>query len=102
MKCKICLVLVSRNILSKVRSSEYKNIIILLLPMINIKYQSDDEDLVTRLLRVRGLETEQAQLDFLSPSFKNARHSPRGLSDMDKAVVRIIHAIENQEKIMIF
>jgi single-stranded-DNA-specific exonuclease len=70
--------------------------------MINIKYQSDDEDLLTRLLKVRGFDTPQAQLDFLSPNFKNARHSPWGLSDMDKAVVRIIHAIQNKEKIMIF
>lgn len=70
--------------------------------MINIRYQNASEDLITRLLKVRGLHTSESQSNFLQPSFKNARYSPWYLSDMDKAVARILHAIRSGQKIMIF
>ncbi len=70
--------------------------------MINIRYQNSSEDIITRLLKVRGLDTSESQANFLQPNFKNARYSPRYLNDMDKAVARILHAIRANQKIMIF
>jgi single-stranded-DNA-specific exonuclease len=70
--------------------------------MIHISYEHHEEDLITRLLKLRGLESEQSQEDFLNPGFKNARHNPWLLHDMDKAVERIIYAITNNQNIMVF
>jgi single-stranded-DNA-specific exonuclease len=70
--------------------------------MIHISYEHYEEDLITRLLKLRGLESEQSQEDFLNPGFKNARHNPWLLHDMDKAVERIIYAITNNQNIMVF
>ena len=70
--------------------------------MINIRYQNESEDIITRLLKVRGLTTTQSQSDFLQPSFSNAWFSPWYLNDMDKAVARVLHAVRNGQKIMIF
>jgi len=70
--------------------------------MIHISYEHHEENLITRLLKLRGLDSKQSQIDFLNPNFKNAWHSPWLLHDMDKAVERILYAIEHNQKIMIF
>lgn len=70
--------------------------------MINIRYENSSEDLITRLMKVRWLDTPQVQSRFLNPSFKNNRTSPWLLADMDKGVARILHAIRTAQKIMVF
>lgn len=59
-----------------------------------------DEDLITRLMRIRNIEDDIG--NFLDPSYAHYRQSPHDLSDMQKALTRIKQAIKNNEKIMIF
>lgn len=56
--------------------------------------------LIQRLLQARGV-TDTPE-DFLNPSFSRYRQEPWVLNDIHKAVDRIIQAINNKEKIMIF
>lgn len=53
-----------------------------------------------RLLDARNISDSPE--DFFNPTFARYRQSPWKLRDMEKAVARIIQAIENNEKIMIF
>jgi single-stranded-DNA-specific exonuclease len=53
-----------------------------------------------RLLKIRNVEEHIDQ--FLDPKLADFWIDPFLLNDMDKAVDRIISAIKNQEKIMIF
>ena len=57
--------------------------------------------LVAALLITRGYETEEKAHKFLNPSFEDL-HEPFLLKDMDKAVARVLLAIENNEKILIW
>lgn len=57
--------------------------------------------LVSALLISRGYETEEKAHNFLNPSF-NHLHEPHLLKDMKKAVERVLKAVENQEKILIW
>ncbi len=57
-------------------------------------------DILSRLFKARKIEDEKEK--FLNPTYKEYRSSPALLSDIDKAVDRIITAIEHNEKIMIF
>ena len=63
-------------------------------------YDNPQEDLITRLLKVRNIDDHIDS--FLNPTFTEYRKSPFLLHDMDKAVQRIILAMKNKEKIMIF
>lgn len=69
-----------------------------------MKYKILCEDrklgLIERLLKVRGIN-DDADI-FLDPKCKDYRNDPFKLNDMDKAVNRIIDAVKNKEKIMIF
>lgn len=56
--------------------------------------------LIQRLLQARGV-TDTPE-DFLNPNFSRYRQEPWVLNDIHKAVDRIIQAINNKEKIMIF
>ncbi len=58
-------------------------------------------ELVARLLAQRGIDVDKVQ-GFLSPTLKDLMPDPFHLKDMDKAVVRLIQAIEKKEKILIF
>lgn len=57
--------------------------------------------LVAALLISRGYDTVEAAHRFLNPSFGHL-HSPSILKDMDKAVRRILKAVENDEKILVW
>jgi len=59
------------------------------------------EDFVATLLIQRGIETFEDAKNFFRPSLEHL-HDPYLMKDMDKAVSRIEHAIENQENIMVF
>jgi hypothetical protein len=69
-----------------------------------MKYKILCEDkelsLIRRLLKVRGIE--DGIDNFLDPKIKDYRLDPMGLNDMQVALNRIIKAIENNDKIMIF
>ena len=69
-----------------------------------MKYKILNEDenlnLIERLLKIRGI-SEDADI-FLNPKIKDYRLDPMKLNDMSKAVDRIILALKNNEKIMIF
>ncbi|MCD9187384.1 MAG: single-stranded-DNA-specific exonuclease RecJ [Pyrinomonadaceae bacterium] len=61
----------------------------------------DVSPLVAALLISRGYETQEKARKFLNPSYEDL-HDPYLLKDMDKAVQRILKAIENEEKILIW
>lgn len=68
--------------------------------MYNILYDNPDEDIFTRLLKIRNVE-ENIE-NFLNPSFANYWLDPFLLSDIDKSIDRIEVAMKKNEKIMIF
>jgi single-stranded-DNA-specific exonuclease len=68
--------------------------------MYKILYENSSEDIFTRLLKVRNINDNIK--DFLNPTFSNYWIDPYKLNDLDKAISRIISAIEKNEKIMIF
>lgn len=54
-----------------------------------------------KILVQRGIDTYEKAKDFFRPQLQDL-HSPWLMKDMDKAVERIITAISNQEKILVF
>lgn len=54
-----------------------------------------------KILSQRGIETFDIAKDFFRPHL-NHLHNPWLMKDMDKAVERIVHAINNNEKILVF
>src|SRR5471030_274603 len=56
---------------------------------------------LARLLTMRGHTLESVPL-FLEPSLRQHLPDPLILKDMDKAVTRLIQAIQSQEKILIW
>lgn len=59
------------------------------------------EPLIASLLVQRGIETFDEAEKFFRPSLKDL-HDPFLMKDMDKAVLRIEQAIENEENILIY
>src|SRR5258705_13113586 len=57
--------------------------------------------ILCKILIERDIETFEEAKDFFRPSL-NSLHSPWLMKDMDKAVERIIAAINNDEKILVF
>lgn len=55
-----------------------------------------------QLLHNRGLKTKEEIEKFLNPSYEKHLHDPFLLHDMEKAVGRILEAVEKQEKIVIY
>lgn len=66
----------------------------------HVIHENTNEDLLTRLFKVRGIDDNIDS--FLDPKLNNYRLDPFLLNDMDKAVERIMNAVEKKEKIMIF
>ncbi|HCB51451.1 TPA: hypothetical protein DEP21_02645 [Patescibacteria group bacterium] len=65
-----------------------------------ILYENPNEDIITRLLKIRNIDGDND--NFLDPKLQNYWLDPYLLHDMEKTVERIVLAIKNQEKIMIF
>lgn len=63
---------------------------------------SDFDALTQQLLYVRGITTKEQAHAFFNPSYDGDLHDPFLLHDMDKAVVRVLRAIEKEERIAIF
>jgi len=61
--------------------------------------QVGDDFLLAQLLKNREIENIE---EFLDPSFNDGFHDPFLMRDMDKAVERILKAIDNNEKILIY
>lgn len=59
-------------------------------------------DILSHLLFHRGIKTKDEAEIFLAPSYDCGVYDPFLLHDMDKAVDRILRAIENKEKICIY
>ncbi len=57
--------------------------------------------IVAALLITRGYETAESAEKFLNPSIEHL-HEPYLLKDMEKAVQRILQAVENEEKILVW
>ncbi len=57
--------------------------------------------IVATLLANRGIKTPDAAMAFLAPAMETLTN-PFALKDMDRAVARIIQAVENNERILIF
>ncbi len=66
----------------------------------HVVYDDPNEDLLTRLFKVRGIDDNIDS--FLDPRLSEYRIDPFLLNDMEKAVERIIQAVKNKEKIMVF
>lgn len=58
--------------------------------------------LITQLLYNRGLKTQPQIDEFFNPDFQEDFHSPFLLKGMKKAIKRILEAINQQEKIVIY
>lgn len=59
-------------------------------------------DLLKKLLYYRGIDTAEKAEAFLNPSYDNHVHDPFLLKGMDKAVERIIRAVKDNERILIY
>lgn len=70
------------------------------IKMYNILYENPDEDLFTRLLKIRNVDEEIE--NFLNPTFSKYWIDPFLLNDINLAIDRIKLAIKKNEKIMIF
>lgn len=66
-----------------------------------LKQNYDISDLLARILSSRLNSVHEAE-DFLWPKIKNLLPDPFHLKDMDKAVKRLISAIEHKENIFVF
>ena len=59
-------------------------------------------DLVRTLLEKRGVKTPEDVQAFLTPDYDAHTHDPFLLADMDKAVTRVLSAIEGNERIAVY
>src|SRR3989344_1946041 len=60
------------------------------------------EDLVEHLLFHRGIKNAEDTEKFLNPDYAKHTHDPFLMKDMEKAVERIVRAMQNNERIAIF
>jgi single-stranded-DNA-specific exonuclease len=59
-------------------------------------------EFLQHLLYHRGLKSAEAAEEFLSPQYEKGIHDPYLMKDMEKAVERILKAIDQNEKTVIF
>ena len=69
--------------------------------IIDIAKKHNISELLTKILVNRGITDDKEINTFLNPT-RNDFYDPYLMPDMDKAVERIIKAINNQEKVMIY
>lgn len=62
----------------------------------------EGDTLLDQLLFHRGIKTIEDKSLFLNPDYEAGIHDPYLLKDMDKAVERIVLAVKNNEKIVIY
>ena len=60
------------------------------------------DDLVRQILFYRGVKEEKEIEKFLNPDYENGQHDPFLMKDMDKAVERILRAVKNNEKVVVY
>lgn len=60
------------------------------------------DDLTKQLLFNRGVTEPEAVQQFLNPSYDTDRHDPFLLNDMERAVRRVLRAIVENEKVMVY
>jgi len=60
------------------------------------------ENLEKHLLFYRGIKTKEEAEKFLNPDYEMDLHDPFEILDMDKAADRILQAVKNNEKIIVF
>lgn len=63
--------------------------------------KDDNKSIIDRLLEVRGIKSEDAKREFLHPLEVTLTH-PNAFCDMQKAVARIVKAIDEKENILIY
>ena len=59
-------------------------------------------ELITILLEKRGITDPTVREHFLNPSYERDLHDPFLLPDMEKSVERILNAIAQNEKIVVY
>ena len=63
---------------------------------------NENDDVINKLLKIRGL-TDPTELEqFRNPDFKNDFHDPFLMNGMEKAVERIQTALKNNERIIVY
>ncbi len=62
----------------------------------------DYPELIRRVLLNRGIETAGDAEDFLNPDYEKGLHDPFLFSGMEKAVERILRAVRDGERVVIF
>jgi single-stranded-DNA-specific exonuclease len=69
----------------------------------NTKYANinDNNNLLYKLLNIRGLDTPEKIKKFLYPKLTYL-HNPFLLNDLEKAILRVRHAINKKEKILVY
>ncbi len=73
-----------------------------LAELLNGKNTQKYPELLLKLLAHRNVDTPEKIEEFLNPQYETGLHDPFLIKDMDKAVERILQAIEKQEKILIY
>jgi single-stranded-DNA-specific exonuclease len=59
-------------------------------------------EIMRSMLFYRGVDSAVSAEKYFNPHFENDAHNPFLMKDMDKAVARILKAIEKKEKIIIY
>lgn len=71
-------------------------------PRDHIERFSEYHPVLVQLLFNRGLKTQEQIDEFFNPDFEQDLHDPYLMTDMKRAVKRLIKAVENKEKIAIY
>ena len=58
--------------------------------------------MILQMLWDRGLREQKAIDEFFSPDYDTDLHNPYAMKDMEKAVTRIFHALQDDEKILVY
>jgi single-stranded-DNA-specific exonuclease len=59
-------------------------------------------ELLRDLLRARGITNQEQAEQFLNPDYDRDNHHPYRMKDMERAVERVLKAVANKEKIIIY